>query len=54
MTNGQLLIGSTGNAPIVGAITGTTNRITVTNTAGAITLSGPQDLPQHPPQHSHQ
>jgi len=43
-TNGQLLIGSTGAAPVAAAITGTANRVTVTNSAGGITLSGPQDL----------
>ncbi|MFN7729740.1 MAG: beta strand repeat-containing protein [Bdellovibrio sp.] len=44
MTNGQLLIGSTGLAPVVGSIAGTANRITVTPGAGSITLSGPQDI----------
>lgn len=43
-TNGQIPIGSTGVAPVVAAITGTVNRVTVTNGAGSITLSGPQDL----------
>jgi hypothetical protein len=43
-TNGQILIGSTGAAPVKATITGTTNRVTVTNGAGTITLSGPQDL----------
>lgn len=43
-TDGQLLVGSTGNVPVVANITGTANRVTVTNGAGSITLSGPQDL----------
>jgi len=40
-TNGQLLIGSTGAAPVRAAITGTANEITVTNSAGGITLDIP-------------
>lgn len=40
-TNGQILIGSTGVAPVVGAITGTANQITVTLGAGTIALSLP-------------
>lgn len=43
-TNGQLLIGSTGAVPVVAALTGTVNQITVTNGAGSITLSTPQDI----------
>lgn len=43
-TNGQLPIGSTGAAPVLAALTGTANRVTVTNGAGTITLSGPQDI----------
>lgn len=43
-TNGQLLIGSTGNVPVAAALTGTTNQVTVTNGAGSITLSTPQNL----------
>lgn len=43
-TDGQLLIGDTGGDPVLGNITGTANRVTVTNGAGTITLSGPQDL----------
>lgn len=43
-TNGQILIGSTGTAPLLNTITGTVNRITVTNGAGTITLSSPQDI----------
>jgi hypothetical protein len=44
LTNGQLLIGSTGAGPVASTITGTTNRVTVTNGAGSITLSLPQDI----------
>lgn len=43
-TNGQLLIGSTGSAPVAGTITGTANEIIVTNGAGTITLSTPQPI----------
>lgn len=42
-TNGQLLIGNGTNYTLAG-LTGTANRVTVTNGAGSITLSGPQDL----------
>lgn len=43
-TDGQILIGATGADPVAATITGTTNRVTVANAAGSITLSGPQDL----------
>lgn len=43
-TNGQVLIGSTGAAPALGTLTGTANRVTVTNSAGGITLTSPQDI----------
>lgn len=43
-TNGQLPIGSTGADPVLAALTGTANQITVTNAAGSITLSAPQNL----------
>jgi len=43
-TDGQLPIGSTGADPILAALTGTANQITVTNGAGSITLSTPQDI----------
>ena len=43
-TNGQLPIGSTGSAPVLATLTGTANQITVTNGAGTITLSLPQDI----------
>jgi hypothetical protein len=39
MTNGQVLIGSTGATPVPATITGTLG-ITVTNAAGSITISG--------------
>ncbi|MBL7716425.1 MAG: tail fiber domain-containing protein, partial [Bdellovibrionales bacterium] len=42
-TNGQILIGNGTNYSLAG-ILGTANRVTVTNGAGTITLSGPQDL----------
>lgn len=44
LTNGQILIGSTGAAPTSANLTGTSNRISVTNGAGSITLSTPQDI----------
>lgn len=44
LTNGQLLIGSTGAAASVASLTGTANQITVTPGAGSITLSTPQDI----------
>lgn len=37
-TNGQLLIGSTGANPVAATITGTSNRLSVANGAGSITL----------------
>ena len=40
-TNGQLPIGSTGADPVLAALTGTANEITVTNAAGTITLDIP-------------
>ena len=42
-SNGALLIGN-GSGMVLATITGTANRVTVTNGAGTITLSGPQDL----------
>jgi hypothetical protein len=39
MTNGQVLIGSTGATPVPATITGTAG-ITITNAAGSITISG--------------
>lgn len=43
-TNGQLLIGSTGAVPVLGTLTGTANQVVVTNSAGGITLSTPQNI----------
>lgn len=43
-TDGQILIGATGTDPVAATITGTTNRVTVTNAAGSITLTCPQDI----------
>jgi len=43
-TNGQIPIGSTGADPVLAALTGTANQIIVTNGAGSITLSTPQDI----------
>lgn len=44
LTNGQLLIGSTGLAPVAAAPAGTTNQITVTVGAGTLTFSLPQNI----------
>lgn len=44
MSNGQLLIGRTGNFPQAATLTGTTNQITVTNASGSITLATPQNI----------
>lgn len=44
LSNGQILIGSSGNAAIPANITGTANQITVTNGSNTITLSSPQDI----------
>ena len=40
----QLLIGSNGTIPTATTLTGTTNQINVTNGAGSITLSTPQNI----------
>ena len=42
--NGELLIGDNSGDPNITTLTGTTNQITVTNGAGSITLSTPQNL----------
>ena len=42
--DGYLPIGKAGNDPVLATITGTAKRVIVTNGAGSITLSGPQDL----------
>ena len=44
LKDGQIFIGSSTSAPIASSITGTTNRINVTNGPGSITLSTPQDI----------
>ena len=44
LTNGQLLIGNTGNIPTAATLTGTANQVIVTNGAGSITLSLPQSI----------
>jgi hypothetical protein len=44
LTNGQLLIGSTSNAPVAATLTGTTNQVNVATGSGTITLSTPQDI----------
>jgi trimeric autotransporter adhesin len=44
LTNGQVLIGSTGAAPVAATLTGTTNQINIANGAGSITLSLPQSI----------
>lgn len=40
-TDGQLIIGSTGNPPSKATLTGTASQITITNAAGSITISIP-------------
>jgi hypothetical protein len=42
--NGVLLIGNSSNTFTAASLTGTSNRITVTNGSGSITLSTPQDI----------
>jgi hypothetical protein len=44
LTDGQVVIGSTGAAPVISTISGTLNQVNVTNGAGSITLSTPQDI----------
>jgi hypothetical protein len=43
-TNGQIPIGSTGADPVLATLTGTANQVNVTNEAGTVTLSAPQDI----------
>lgn len=43
-THGQIPIGSTGADPVLAAITGTANQVNISNAAGSITLSTPQDI----------
>jgi hypothetical protein len=42
--NGNLLIGNSSNGWTVATLTGTSNRVTVTNGSGSITISTPQDI----------
>lgn len=44
LTDGQLVIGSTGNTPTKASISGTTDQVTVTPGPGSITLALPQDI----------
>lgn len=44
LADGELVIGNTGAAPTAASLTGTTNQLVVTNGAGSITLSLPQDI----------
>src|SRR6187551_141495 len=44
LTNGQVVIGSNGNAPVGSTLTGTTDEVIVTNGPGSITLSTPQPI----------
>ena len=44
LTNGQVLVGSTGANPVATTITGTANQVIVTNGSGSITLSTPQNI----------
>ncbi len=44
LSNGQLLIGDGSGAPAAATLTGTGNQVIVTNGAGSITLSLPQDV----------
>jgi len=42
--SGSLLIGNSSNTFTAATLTGTTNRITITNGSGSITISAPQDI----------
>jgi hypothetical protein len=44
LDDGELLIGSTGNLPVAATLTGTANQITITPSAGGITISTPQNI----------
>lgn len=44
LTNGQLLIGSTGASPVAASLTGTTNQVNVSTGAGSVTLGLPQNI----------
>ena len=39
LSNGQIIVGSTGAAPVAAALTGTANRLGITNASGSITLN---------------
>jgi len=45
LTDGELVIGSTGNTPVSGSITGTANEIVITNGPGSITISLDDNIP---------
>ena len=44
LNNGQLVVGVSAGAPVAASLTGTANQVSVTNGAGSITLSTPQDI----------
>lgn len=44
LSNGQLIIGSTGGAAVAATLTGTANQVNVANASGSITLSLPQSI----------
>jgi hypothetical protein len=44
LTDGQLLIGSSGSIPVAAQLTGTANQININSASGSITLSTPQNL----------
>lgn len=44
LSNGQVLIGSTGNVPSAGTLTSTAHQTTVTNGAGTITVGTVQNI----------
>jgi hypothetical protein len=44
LTNGQILIGDGTGAPTIGTISGTSNQVAISNGAGTITISLPNDL----------
>ncbi len=44
LLDGQLLIGSSAALPVASTLTGTLNQVNITNGAGTITLSTPQDI----------
>src|SRR4051812_27541741 len=44
LTNGQLLIGSTGAAPVAASLTGTADEIIITPAAASIIISTPQPI----------